>query len=212
MNGLTGPIAVFVVIAIVFLVGCGIDAITNSQWNTLLADIEVGYQIDKFDHWQNRAKGYPQNALGTVVNGSTYERTACATAGLRYLSQNPMGAGLLADSFRKMAAKNGIESHSLRFTHSGWIDLTLAVGVPGFLLLILSMGISFYWAMKRQTEIASVTVWLLVAIALYWLIAELATNKHFVEMLIFMLVFLGAVNSYDESEIDDSVDKSRALT
>jgi O-Antigen ligase len=184
----------------------------NNQWNTLLADIKVAYQIDRFDHWQSHAKGFPQNELGFGVNPSTYERTAWATAGLRYLSQNPMGAGLLGDSFRRMAAKNGVESHSLRFTHSGWIDLTLAVGVPGFLLLMLSMGTSFYWAMKRQTEMASVTVWLLVAIALYWLIAELATNKHFVEMLIFMLVFLGAVNAYDESEIDGSVDKSRVLT
>jgi hypothetical protein len=184
----------------------------NNQWNTLLADIQVAYQIDKFDHWQSHAKGFPQNEIGDVVNVSTYERTAWATAGLRYLSQKPMGAGLLGDSFKRMAAKNGIESHSLRFTHSGWIDLTLAVGVPGFLLLILSMGTSFYWAMRRQTEIASVTVWLLVAFSLYWLIAELATNKHFVEMLIFMLVFLGTVNSYDESEIDDSVDKSRVLT
>ena len=186
---------------------------TNShQWRPLLADIKVGYQIDKFEHWQSKSNGYPQNELGTVVNVSTYERTAWATAGLRYLSQNPMGAGLLGDSFRRMAAKNGIESHSLRFTHSGWIDLVLAVGLPGFLLLMLSMCISFYWAMKRQTEMASVTVWLLMAIALYWLIAELATNKHFVEMLIFKLVFLGAVNAYDESEIDDSVDKSGFLT
>lgn len=184
----------------------------NSQWNTLLADIKVAYQIDKFDHWQSQAKGYPQNEMGAIVNVSAYERTAWATAGFRYLSQNPMGAGLLGDSLKRMAAKNGIESHSLRFTHSGWIDLTLAVGVPGFLLLMLSMGTSFYWAMKRQTEIASVTVWLLVAITLYWLIAELATNKHFVEMLIFMLVFLGTVNAYDESKIDDSVDKSRVLT
>lgn len=183
----------------------------NNQWNTLLADIKVAYQIDKFEHWQSHAKGFPQNEIGAVVNVSTYERTAWATAGLRYLSQNPMGAGLLGDSFRRMAAKNGIESHSLRFTHSGWIDLTLAVGVPGFLLLMLSMGASFYWAMRRQAEMASVTVWLLVAIALYWLIAELATNKHFVEMLIFMLVFLGTVNAYDESEIDDSFDKSRVL-
>lgn len=174
------------------------------QWGPLLADIKVGYQIDKFDHWQNNSKGYPLNELGTVVNVSTYERTAWATAGLRYLSQNPMGAGLLADSFRKMGATNGIESHSLRFTHSGWIDLTLAVGIPGILLLFLSMLSSLYWAMKRHSELASVTVWLLVAIAIYWLIAELATNKHFVEMLIFMLVFLGTVNTYDQSETIDS--------
>lgn len=184
----------------------------NNQWERLFTSIKVGCQIDKFDHWQSQAKGYPQKGLDIEINSSAYERAAWATAGLRYLSQNPMGAGLLGDSFRRMGAKNGIESHSLRFTHSGWIDLALAVGVPGFLLLLLSMITTFYWAMKRQTEIASVTVWLLVAIAIYWLIAELATNKHFVEMLIFMLVFLGTVNAYDESEIDDSVDKSRVLT
>lgn len=183
----------------------------NSQWSTLWADIKVGYQIDKFDNWQSHAKGFPKNELGVLVIGSNYERTAWATAGLRYLSQNPMGAGLLADSFRKMAATNGIESHSLRFTHSGWIDLTLAVGIPGILLLFLSMLSSLYWAMKRHSELASVTVWLLVAIAIYWLIAELATNKHFVEMLIFMLVFLGTVNAYDQSETIDSNNASGTL-
>ncbi|MEN9885351.1 MAG: hypothetical protein RLZZ420_2568, partial [Bacteroidota bacterium] len=147
---------------------------------------------------------YPLNELGTVVNVSTYERTAWATAGLQYLSQNPLGAGLLGDSLRRIAAKNGVESQSLRFTHSGWIDLTLAIGVPGILLIFLSILSSLYWAMKRQSELASVTVWLLVAITIFWLIAELATNKHFVEMLIFMLVFLGTVNAYDQSEENDS--------
>jgi hypothetical protein len=174
------------------------------QWSPLLADIKVGYQIDKFDHWKNNSKGYPLNELGTVVNVSTYERTAWATAGLQYLSQNPLGAGLLGDSLRRIAAKNGVESQSLRFTHSGWIDLTLAIGVPGILLIFLSILSSLYWAMKRQSELASVTVWLLVAITIFWLIAELATNKHFVEMLIFMLVFLGTVNAYDQSEENDS--------
>jgi hypothetical protein len=184
----------------------------NNHWNTLLADIKVGYQIDKYDHWQSHSKGFPQNELGVVVNVSNYERMAFAIAGLRYLSQNPLGAGILADSFRKMAAKNGIESHSLRFTHSGWIDLSLAVGVPGILLIFSSMLSSVYWAMKRQSELASVTVWLLVAITIFWLIAELATNKHFVEMLIFMLVFLGAVNAYDQSDVDNSDNPRGNLT
>lgn len=205
------------VIFLVLLIPLGVFSIQkhlslNNQWNTLWADIKVGYQIDKFDHWQSHAKGYPQNELSTRVNVSTYERTAWATAGLRYLSQNPMGAGLLADSFGKMAAKNGIESHSLRFTHSGWIDLTLAIGIPGTLLIFLSMLSSLYWAMKRQSELASVTVWLLFAITIFWLIAELATNKHFVEMLIFILVFLGAVNAYDQSGVDNLDSRSGSLT
>ncbi len=185
----------------------------NNQWNTLLADIKVAYQIDKFDHWKNSEKGFPINALGKEVSHSTYYRMAWAVVGLKSLNENFYGTGVLSDSLRRVTKHYSYGASSvLFFTHSGWIDLTLAVGVPGFLLLLLSMSISFYWAMKRQTEMASVTVWLLVAIALYWLIAELATNKHFVEMLIFMLVFLGTVNAYDEFEIDDSVDKSRVLT
>jgi hypothetical protein len=52
--------------------------------DTLLADIKVGYQISKFNHWQNHEKGYPQNELGNFVNGSTYTRVAWATAWLRF--------------------------------------------------------------------------------------------------------------------------------
>lgn len=167
----------------------------NQQWNTFVEDFEIGYQVDTYPHWQDQSKGYPNNSVG-IVNVSTYERAAWATVGLRYLNQYPLGAGVLGDSLKKMAAKNGIESNSLRFSHSGWIDLTLAIGIPGFLLILLSMLSSFYWALKSRTEVASVSIWWLLAIALYWLIAELATNKHFVEMLIFMLVFIGAVNSF----------------
>ena len=171
----------------------------NQQWNTFIEDIVIGYKIDENSHWQDAAKGFPNNSVG-VVNISTYERSAWATAGLRYLNHYPLGTGVLGDSLKRMTAKNGIKSHSLRFSHSGWIDLTLAIGIPGFLLILLSMLSSFYWAIKSRTEVASVSIWWLLAIALYWLIAELATNKHFVEMLIFMLVFVGAVNSFSGNE------------
>ena len=190
-----------ILVAVIGLVSYGIYKHTrlNQSWNTFIEDIEIGYQIDHYSHWQDHAKGLPNNSVG-IVNWSTYERSALATVSLKYLNQFPLGTGVLGDSLKRMAAKNGIESNSLRFSHSGWIDLTLAIGIPGFLLILLSMLSSFYWALKSRTEVASVSVWWLLAIALYWLIAELATNKHFVEMLIFMLVFIGAVNSFSANE------------
>ncbi len=189
------PLAILIMIIGIAGYGVHKHLKLNQQWNTFVEDVVIGYQIDVYSHWQNHSNGYPNNSTG-IVNHSTYERTAWATAGIRYLNQYPLGAGVLGDSLKRMAAKNGVESHSLRFSHSGWIDLTLAIGIPGFLLILLSMLSSFYWALKSRTEIASVSIWWLLAIALYWLIAELATNKHFVEMLIFMLVFVGAVNSF----------------
>ncbi len=171
----------------------------NDRWNSLMEDIKIGYQIDYYPHWQNQINGLPLNSKGTV-DESAYYRAAWATASLRYLNQYPLGTGVLGDSLKRMAAKNGMKSNSLGFSHSGWIDLTLAIGIPGFFLILLSMLSSFYWALKSRTEVASVSIWWLLAIALYWLIAELATNKHFVEMLIFMLVFVGAVNSFSANE------------
>lgn len=195
----TMPLAILIMITGMAGYGVHKHLKFNQQWNTFMEDVVIGHQIDEYPHWQNNSKGYPNNSVG-MVNVSTYERTALATAGIRYLNQYPLGAGVLGDSLKRMAAKNGVESHSLRFSHSGWIDLTLAIGIPGFLLILLSMLSSFYWALKSRTEIASVSIWWLMAIALYWLIAELATNKHFVEMLIFMLVFVGAVNSFSANE------------
>lgn len=193
------PLAILIMIIGIAGYGVHKHLKLNQQWNTFLEDIEIGYQIDKYSHWQDHARGFPNNSTG-IVSHSTYERTAWATTSLRYLIQNPLGAGVLGDSLKRMAAKNGVESNSLQFSHSGWIDLTLAIGIPGFLLILLSMLSSFYWALKSCTEVASVSIWWLMAIALYWLIAELATNKHFVEMLIFMLVFVGAVNSFSANE------------
>jgi O-antigen ligase len=193
------PLAILIMIIGIAGYGVHKHLKLNQQWNTFLEDIEIGYQVDKYSHWQDHARGFPNNSTG-IVSHSTYERTAWATASLRYLIQNPLGAGVLGDSLKRMAAKNGVESNSLRFSHSGWIDLTLAIGIPGFLLILLSMLSSFYWALKSCTEVASVSIWWLLAIALYWLIAELATNKHFIEMLIFMLVFVGAVNSFSANE------------
>lgn len=198
-------IRILIVLIPLCIVPIKVHLSNNNVWATFLADVKIGTQVTKYDHWHDRSNGYPLNEFGSKVSATTYERVAWGISGIKFAAQNPLGTGVLADSFKRVASKNGIVSSSLQFTHSGWIDLTLAVGVPGLTLIMCSFMSSFFTGLKNKNVLGSVTVWTLMAVILFWGIAELANNKHFIEMLVFLLVMFGTCNTYDKSSNNSKI-------
>lgn len=65
----------------------------------MIADAKVAVQVDRFDDWRNRNKGYPVNELGTIPLDSNYSRIAWAIVDSRLLVEKPLGYGLMSLSF-----------------------------------------------------------------------------------------------------------------
>ena len=70
-----------------------------------------------------------------MVSITTFERVTWFRAGLDLGAIAPFGYGLVEDSIRRMAKLKWPEaSPNLSHSHSGWLDVVLAVGIPGFCL------------------------------------------------------------------------------
>lgn len=164
----------------------------NPQWRTLIADAKVAVQVDRYDHWKDRAKGYPVNEIGTIPTDSNYSRIAWAIIGSRLLTDNPHGYGKLSLSFVALGKKAYPDSQ-LSWTHSGWLDFALGYGFIGLLLLAGASITAWYRSKKITNPWASIGEWGLGSMALVFLVKEVSTEIP-VNGLIFLIVFVAAIN------------------
>lgn len=189
----------------IFLVACVLGGVSwglkfhlqqNPAWAHLIANVKVGMDIDRQDNWKDRYTypGLPLNEYQVPVDGSTYERTAWFTAGMRLLQERPQGYGLTQQSFGWMAGERWSDFYppigSLRgMTHSGWLDLALGIGIPGVLLILIPLGAAWYRSLKMKTLWGSYVSWTVPAFTLTWLITEVIGARHFIELMIFITAF-----------------------
>jgi O-antigen ligase len=166
----------------------------NSAWPSMIANFKVGLDIDHQKYWKNR-NVYPRpvDQYGAPVDISTYERTAWFTAGIRLLAENPMGHGLLHHSFGVLALEKWPDFYKPNgklkgATHSGWLDFALGLGIPGLLLVLIPLGISWCRSLQQQGLWFSYAAWTIPIMSLAYLTTEVA-GKHFTEVLFFMTAF-----------------------
>jgi hypothetical protein len=80
------------------------------------------------------------NAAVKQVDESFYVRAAYAKIGFQGMAEYPLGLGYGSDAFGRYALELG-GAKGLVSSHSGWLDFTLANGIPGLLLLLLLFGV-----------------------------------------------------------------------
>jgi hypothetical protein len=199
-------------IILIFLVLFSIGAITfysvrlhldrNDAWPNLIADARVATDIENYDRWKNRDQfPLPNNALGSYVNQSTYERLAWFTAGIRLIQENPLGFGLIHHSFGWLAKAKWSDFYepkgNLRgATHSGWLDMALGIGLPGILLIWISLAASWKRCFGKSGIWFSYTFFTIPTLMLSYLITEVA-GQHSTELLFFMTaLFCGFTLEY----------------
>ena len=169
----------------------------NRGWSTLIEDAKIAVQIDRYQHWQNPAQmGYPLNSEGQTITVNNYERIAWATAGSRAIFQNPQGVGVLAYPFAKHpnAPKRMLED-SVKpgvATHSGWVELGLAFGLPILGLLLSSLAITFCNAVRGSYPAKMTVLGLVTLIFFLYTTGELAIS-HGLEILFYLLGLLSAL-------------------
>ena len=169
----------------------------NRGWDTLIEDAKIAVQIDRYPHWQNPTQmGHPSNSSGQRVSISNYERIAWATAGTRAIFQNPQGVGVLAYPFAKHpnAPYKIFEDRSKPglATHSGWVELGLAFGVPMLGFLLLSLVITFGNAIRGSHPAKMTTLGLSILVLFLYATGEIAI-AHGLEILFYLLGLLPAL-------------------
>jgi hypothetical protein len=162
----------------------------NESWKTFAADAKTALDTDSYDHWKYMgAKGYPNNESKKMVSITNYERIAWGKVGLSLVSDNPLGYGLIEKSFGKLTKQMWPES-SLSYSHSGWLDFTLGMGIPGLILVWAAMLGSFMLLVKASDGVITPWVnfcrWILLASFIMWLTTELS-QRVFFDALIFWI-------------------------
>jgi hypothetical protein len=182
---------------VIFLVALGIFAAAiyphfkkNDSWRTLLADTKVAVQLDRYQQWKYAgAKGYPNNEFGKMVSVTNYERAAWFLVGSKLAIESPFGYGLIEDSFKKMAKAKWPEvSPNLSHSHSGWLDVILAVGFPGFLLVMGSLLMTMRNSKYVQPPWKEITLWALLANLFLWCTTEVSATVTFVTLLFWIVL------------------------
>jgi len=107
--------------------------------------------------------------------------------GSKLVPNNPLGYGLIQNSFQLIAKKEWPDS-SLSHTHSGWLDIILGLGIPGFLLILATFIALIKKGFASENIYAKSAVWVLPTIFLAFLTSELSEKISF-EVMIFYLAF-----------------------
>ncbi len=169
----------------------------NKGWHTLIDDAKIAVQIDRYPHWQNTAKmGYPKRDDGQVVTSNTYERVAWATAGSRAIIAYPQGVGVLAYPFAKhpnSPPKMVVGSNTQGIaTHSGWVELGLAFGIPILVLIFGALLVTFIEATRYAYPARMTVLGFIVLIASLYTVGEVAI-QHGVEILFYLSTLVPAL-------------------
>lgn len=166
----------------------------NSGWESLFSDIYISAQIDKHINWQNTPKfGSPKRDDGEMVKGNIYERVSWAVAGVRLLQSEPLGYGTLR-SFPKQMKAIIPDFNGSPYTHSAWIDIGLAFGLPALLMIFTAIGIVLVRAIRRGDSPWRASVFTLsITILLLYGVGEYGF-QHGVEILFYFLGFLSSLS------------------
>ncbi|MBT8574518.1 hypothetical protein G6701_03315 [Polynucleobacter paneuropaeus] len=109
----------------------------NDSWKSFYYDLKVSIKENPFSPNSYLVTGeYPINERGVTVQPANYARFSWGIAAINLISKNPLGYGLVHASFGHLIQEVYPDS-KLSQSHSGWLDLTLGIGIPGVLLLLI---------------------------------------------------------------------------
>jgi hypothetical protein len=169
----------------------------NKGWHTLIDDVKIAVQIDRYAHWQNPAQmGYPKRDDGQMVTPNTYERVAWAVAGSRAIISYPQGVGVLAYPFvkhpnalPKMVVGPNIPGIA---THSGWVELGLAFGIPILVLIFGALLVTFIEAARHAYPARMTVLGFVITIFCLYIVGEVAI-QHGIEILYYLVALIHAL-------------------
>lgn len=167
----------------------------NDSWGSLVADSRIALQIDRYEHWKYAgAHGYPRNEYGKLVSVTNYDRVAWFKSGILLAGESPLGYGLIENSFVRMARAQWPEvSPNLSHSHSGWLDLILAVGFPGFAFVFIALLLPpiMYKCVAQPWQ--GLVIWAFAANVILWITAEVSATVTFSSLIFWVCLSAGLI-------------------
>jgi hypothetical protein len=188
------------VLVATFLFGwLGLQHIKSAPgWLSLVDDVSVAVQIEKYPNWRDPATlGYPKKLDGTSVAANTYERAAWATAGSTlFMPENPLGLGVLNRPYPRLLLEKygGKDVSYIPSTHSAWIEFGLAFGYPGMFLMLATLVIVTVRSVRKQFIFRATCLSISASLLLMYAVGELST-AHAVELLFYWITFIFAIQA-----------------
>lgn len=166
----------------------------NESWIYILGDLKVAINADPSsgDGAFVLDGPYPINDLGAAVRPENYVRFAWGFKAVELIQEHPFGYGIIQDSFGRLM-KEKWPLTNLGQSHSGWLDLTLGIGLPGVLIIILTAFFAIKNSCKLPSPWRAFVPWFLGSSMLLFLTTEVA-QKNYLETFILMIVFSAALS------------------
>jgi hypothetical protein len=171
----------------------------NSGWVSIIDDIKTAVKIDDFTNWQDpKNLGYPKSDAGNIVNGSTYERVSWALVGIsKFVPENPLGIGILAGPFGVLMKENyPLGGQYILSTHSAFLDITLAFGIIGIVLIIAALlSVLTIAIFDKRTSFRCPVILMSMTILMVYGFCEV-NSRHSLEILFFLISLLMALTFF----------------
>jgi hypothetical protein len=210
-------------IVVALVVGISYQIKQNPRFPSFLADAKIAIELEQYPQWKyNGEKGYPQNEYGTGVNQSNYERISWLIYGAKLIPRFSMGYGLLQSSFGRLAKVDYPDS-KLHQSHSGWLDLTLGLGLPGVSLILYSLLLAMRNCVLPRALFSSNTIgvpkiqpylslgwWALLSLVLIWCTTELS-QKLYIDNLLFWIALVTGLGIGSQALKIDRIERSNKL-
>ncbi len=157
----------------------------NESWKTLMADTRIALQTDRYQQWRFPGEQeLPRNEYGSIVSGTNYARAAWFKVGIQLAIENPLGYGLVEDSFKNMVKARWQEvGNYMSHSHSGWLDLILAMGFPGFILIFSALIMLISQTLGRVEPWGILIFWGGIANVLLWITTEVSATVTFAALI-----------------------------
>ena len=203
-KGSSKPITVLVV-TVILLISAGVwqghKSLAHRGWDTVFQDAALGIDIDGNKQWQKGEGTVPMpiNSTGVPAATNTYIRVAYAAVGIRLIKEYPLGYGSINRSFKGLQEQANIPHEHGGQVHSGWIDLGLAFGIPGLILIFTTLLSIIYFGLKSKSSITFPWVIVCAAFIPFGLIAEI-TYKQYFEATIFFLSLASTTIIFDNKK------------
>lgn len=171
----------------------------NDSWKTLASDLRVAEKLGEIDAWKYYgSKGYPINDLGKTVSATNYERATWARVAVGMIGELPLGYGLVYKSFGYYGKDKWPDSILFQ-AHSAWLDLTLGIGIPGVLLLVLAGGLALKNACQTRIRFwGSESLWMLLSVALLMATTEVS-QQIYIDALVFLILWTAGLGLSSQS-------------
>ncbi|MCX9154707.1 hypothetical protein OPU71_01055 [Niveibacterium sp. 24ML] len=153
-----GRTAAIGVLGLVVVLGAAAVSVHGDpRWKTLSAAVQAGVDIEHNKAWldQESAERMPLAADGKPVDSSAYMRAAWMTGLLDEIRRNPLGVGFDRNAFGRALKEHYGRPVSTQFGHSGILDFTLGLGIPGGLLFVATLGALVASGVRRWREARS---------------------------------------------------------